>query len=273
MGSFLDKPITEPHVFPGALPAPCALSVTPPAHFPLAAPNPPNCPPWPPLPAAAEGGNAVGNGLRAGMSSMQGWRVDMEVSGAGLPCQLGCLPERRAVCALPPFSPRGQCLLLRLPLLTPCPCLHPSPTSPMQDAHTVHVSVPGKPNYSFFAVFDGHGGALVARNSARDDGLLAKIMAQPQWKDIDLEGAAGLQALEAAIKGGFIVQDEVLRAVSCQQPRISLLPARIVCCVLCNLQRTLSSPRPPPPTPCPLSSHPHPPLPFPAPSGAGGAEQ
>jgi hypothetical protein len=170
-------------------------------------------------------------------------------------CQSGAL---RARCR--PFSPGGQCLLLRLPLLTPCPCLHPPPTSPMQDAHTVHVSVPGKPNYSFFAVFDGHGGALVARNSARDDGLLAKIMAQPQWKDIDLEGAAGLQALEAAIKGGFIVQDEVLRAVSCQQPRFPLLPARNVCVCLCVCVRacTVPSPRPPLPHPAPC---PPPPLP------------
>ena len=86
----------------------------------------------------------------------------------------------------------------------------------MQDAHTFYVSVPGKPDYSFFAVFDGHNGVAAARNSAGpgDYGLLSKIMAQPQWKDIDLEGAAGLQALDSAIRGGFIEKDKGLCLVS-----------------------------------------------------------
>ena len=71
----------------------------------------------------------------------------------------------------------------------------------------------GRPAFSFFGVFDGHGGRLVAENSAKLTGLLAKIKAAPSWpmaeKDTD--------ALKAAMIHGFIEQDRELREVRGQR--------------------------------------------------------
>jgi protein phosphatase 1B len=38
--------------------------------------------------------------------------------------------------------------------------------APLQDAHTAEVSIPGFPEGSFFAVFDGHGGKTVSLEAA-----------------------------------------------------------------------------------------------------------
>jgi hypothetical protein len=39
--------------------------------------------------------------------------------------------------------------------------LFPFPPAP-QDAHTIALGLPGAADVSFFAVYDGHGGALVS---------------------------------------------------------------------------------------------------------------
>jgi hypothetical protein len=73
----------------------------------------------------------------------------------------------------------------------------------------VELSVEGKPEYSFFGVYDGHGGKMVAENSAKLTGLLAKIKAAPSWAQVD----SSPEKLKEAIVTGFVKQDEELRAV------------------------------------------------------------
>jgi len=117
MGSFLDKPETTHHTLP-------------------------------------ETGDAEeGNGLRAAMSCMQGWRVEME------------------------------------------------------DDHSLNVSLSafGRPEYSFFAVFDGHGGKLVAKKAA--DQLLTHIANSTSWS----KDHGNLDNLKNAIKEGFYAMDAALR--------------------------------------------------------------
>ncbi len=67
----------------------------------------------------------------------------------------------------------------------------------------------GRPQFSFFGVFDGHGGKLVAENSAKLTGLLAKIKAAPSWPLAEKD----TEALKAAMIHGFIEQDRELREV------------------------------------------------------------
>ena len=80
-----------------------------------------------------------GNGLKFGLASMQGWRIDQEVR------------DRRTQ-----LETRGG--------QHPCiPLLHRIlPLSRPQDAHTSVVTIPGHGDCSWFAVFDGHGGSLVS---------------------------------------------------------------------------------------------------------------
>ena len=78
----------------------------------------------------------------------------------------------------------------------------------MEDAHSVVVSVPDKPEYSFFGVYDGHGGSYIANETASR--ILAKIMDQPSWKNVDSD----VSHLEKAMIDGFKALDVELRNVS-----------------------------------------------------------
>ena len=127
-----------------------------------------------------------GRGLVAGMSSMPGWRLDQEVRGGG---GGGGAPQGggRAAC---PGAP------------------HPPPTPPLpQDAHQMVVGVEGHPDYSWFAVFDGHGGALTSKIAS--ERLLTEILATPEWH-ADSTTPAGISA---AIVKGFLNFDAYLRKV------------------------------------------------------------
>jgi len=151
------------------------------------------------------------NGLSAGMSSMQGWRVDMEVRSLFLPLSIDVLPPPP-----PPFTPKGKkAHFAHTPPFRAFP-----PHAPAQDDHTVEVQVEGKEPLSFFGVFDGHGGKFIAQQSARvpkapgeaPGGLLAEIKAQPAWSEVGDSGA-NLEKLKEAIIEGFKAHDQKMREV------------------------------------------------------------
>jgi len=88
--------------------------------------------------------------------ALAGWRVDMEV-------RFGGSPHRAARCgaALPHRAPRALRATQRS--AAPLRGLFPSvPACYPQDAHTIALGLPGAADVSFFAVYDGHGGALVS---------------------------------------------------------------------------------------------------------------
>mmetsp|Transcript_18621 Transcript_18621/g.59290 ORF Transcript_18621/g.59290 Transcript_18621/m.59290 type:complete len:315 (-) Transcript_18621:326-1270(-) len=97
-----------------------------------------------------ESHSGEGNGLKYGLSAMQGWRVDME------------------------------------------------------DAHTCVTDIPDKPGYSFFGVFDGHGGKMASNMSALH--LLGKIRASPKF------ASSSTDDMSAAMVQGFLTLDESIRA-------------------------------------------------------------
>jgi len=140
-----------------------------------------------------------GNGQVAAMACMQGWRVDMEVRGGGsLPLFFFLYPTHPSSaprCADSPFFP-------------PTPThLHSPTTFFSQDAHTVEVSVPRKPEYSFYAVFDGHGGSYIAMVAAKK--LLDCIMDQPAFERVD----ESTEFLKTAMIEGFKALDYEMRQV------------------------------------------------------------
>ena len=51
----------------------------------------------------------------------------------------------------------------------------------MEDAHTLVVSMDGLPDHSFFAVYDGHGGGMVAKHAGKH--MLGKILDTEEWKE------------------------------------------------------------------------------------------
>ncbi|XP_002741378.3 putative protein phosphatase 2C T23F11.1, partial [Saccoglossus kowalevskii] len=67
----------------------------------------------------------------------------------------------------------------------------------MEDAHTHILSLQEDKDASFFAVYDGHGGAKVAQYAGKN--LHHRILQQPAYKRGEIE---------EAIKGGFIALDE-----------------------------------------------------------------
>jgi protein phosphatase 2C family protein 2/3 len=77
----------------------------------------------------------------------------------------------------------------------------------LQDAHTVEVSVPRKTDYSFYAVFDGHGGSYIAKVAAET--LLDRIMDQPAFERAD----ESPEFLKTAMIEGFKVLDYEMRQV------------------------------------------------------------
>ncbi|CAH8615840.1 unnamed protein product [Dicrocoelium dendriticum] len=97
-----------------------------------------------------------GNGLRYGVSSMQGWRVTME------------------------------------------------------DAHCAITQLPGNlKDWSFFAVFDGHAGALVSAMCATE--LLKCIVNTEEFKNLNPDLAPSLSEVERGIRDGFLALDERMR--------------------------------------------------------------
>ena len=68
------------------------------------------------------------------------------------------------------------------------------------------AEVPGEPSYSFFGVFDGHGGKYISDCAARD--LLQRILSTEEWKS----GGRDVEVLKAAMRTGFIKLDEELKA-------------------------------------------------------------
>ena len=105
---------------------------------------------------------------------------------------------------------------LPLPYLQTPPFFSPThPSSPSlphtslvsQDAHTVEVSVPRKPEYSFYAVFDGHGGSYIAMVAAKK--LLDCIMDQPAFERVD----ESTEFLKTAMIEGFKTLDYEMRQV------------------------------------------------------------
>ncbi len=69
------------------------------------------------------------------------------------------------------------------------------------------MAVPGRPEYCWFGVFDGHGGSLVAKQAAEH--LLKFIQETKAWK----EDSTSIESLKSAIRQGFIDFDQKLREV------------------------------------------------------------
>ena len=69
----------------------------------------------------------------------------------------------------------------------------------MEDAHTIMLSMPDDPKASFFAVFDGHGGAKVANYAAEN---LYKCLCTHQLYQNE--------QIEEAFKSVFIEFDEMM---------------------------------------------------------------
>ena len=99
--------------------------------------------------------NGKNNGLIYALSSMQGWRVDME------------------------------------------------------DSHTAVLSIPQLPNWSFFAVFDGHAGFKVAEYSSEH--LLEVILQQDAFKKLIRKVHVENDDIENAIKSAFFELDSSMR--------------------------------------------------------------
>jgi serine/threonine protein phosphatase PrpC len=72
----------------------------------------------------------------------------------------------------------------------------------------VKLSLEDAKNYSWFAVFDGHGGSLVSTTSAAS--VLGKIMNTPEWKSDNRT----IASISKALTRGFLEMDEDLRKVS-----------------------------------------------------------
>ncbi len=70
------------------------------------------------------------------------------------------------------------------------------------------VDIPDAPGFSWFAVFDGHGGNLTSATAARH--LLDKVKATDHFK----RDLGNVENLEAAIRQGFMDVDVFMRTVS-----------------------------------------------------------
>lgn len=80
----------------------------------------------------------------------------------------------------------------------------------MEDAHCAITQLPGNlKDWSFFAVFDGHAGALVSAMCAAE--LLKCIVDTEEFKKIDPDLAPSLPEIERGIRDGFLSLDDRLR--------------------------------------------------------------
>lgn len=78
----------------------------------------------------------------------------------------------------------------------------------MEDAHTIKLGLDGAPDYSWFAVFDGHGGSLISQRSS--EMLVGKIQGTAAWKS----GTRDVATLSTALREGFEKLDEDLRQLT-----------------------------------------------------------
>ena len=117
----------------------------------------------------------------------------------------------------------------------------------MEDAHTITLPIESAPEYSWFAVYDGHGGSLVSTESAK--AVLGKITGSAEWRT----DHRSLDSIRAAMKRGFLEMDEDLRKVRMSE-RASGWAGGGRASKLSKLRnvllRSAVPPRPPPPPPC-----------------------
>jgi len=86
----------------------------------------------------------------------------------------------------------------------------------MEDAHCAITTLPGTlKDWSFFAVFDGHAGALISEKCASQ--LLKCIVDTEEFKKIDPETTPSIPEIQHGIREGFLSLDERLK----QLPEIS----------------------------------------------------
>ena len=92
----------------------------------------------------------------------------------------------------------------------------------MEDAHTALLTINELPGWSFFGVYDGHAGSLVAEQTSKN--LLSAILNTNEFKKIIAEAATGkpsyfvpsreqLTEIEKGIKNGFLQMDRYLLEV------------------------------------------------------------
>lgn len=81
----------------------------------------------------------------------------------------------------------------------------------MEDAHSAQIGLPGAPDCSFFAVFDGHGGSMVACHCAEN--FIAKIVSDPKWSKMEKNGAQGVENLTDVMRRSCISLDGQMRTL------------------------------------------------------------
>ena len=77
----------------------------------------------------------------------------------------------------------------------------------MEDSHSIQLGIPEAPDSSWFAVFDGHGGAFTAQYAAQH--VLDKILRTRAWK----ADHASAHNIGKAMVEGFLEIDEDLKKV------------------------------------------------------------
>lgn len=86
-------------------------------------------------------------------------------------------------------------------------CSLKTPPPLFQDAHSITISLPDHPGYSWFAVYDGHGGKLAAKFGA--ERMLKYVTESAAWK----ADSATPESVKAAFHSGFLQADADLRKV------------------------------------------------------------
>ncbi|CAK8671130.1 protein phosphatase 1A-like [Clavelina lepadiformis] len=84
----------------------------------------------------------------------------------------------------------------------------------MEDSHTAKLSLDGLPNWSFFAVFDGHAGSKVAEYSSQH--LLEVILEQKNIKQLISDGGENEEEelIKKAVTEAFLKLDVTMREIS-----------------------------------------------------------
>jgi len=81
----------------------------------------------------------------------------------------------------------------------------------MEDAHCSRVGLRDAPECSFFGVFDGHGGSMIANYSA--DKIIDKITSTPAWSKAvaSLDSDGGVEHFKEAMRAGSLELDAEMR--------------------------------------------------------------
>lgn len=80
----------------------------------------------------------------------------------------------------------------------------------MEDAHVSKVGLPDAPDCSFFGVFDGHGGSMIALYSAKR--IVDRICGRPEWKEaMKKSGQEQVQLCSEAMRTGSLELDAEMR--------------------------------------------------------------